>query len=111
MSLKDDILNSGLKRELVDVPQWGVGPFYVRQITMYERLTWSNWPKTEDGEKENFLERVLVQCLVDEAGDNIFQPEEYNLLINQADVVMGKVVAAAFKINGIGNDSDAEKKD
>ena len=112
-SLRDKILAaSDLKRELVEVPEWGMS-VYVATMTGTERDAFESSTVTVRGKKKdinlnNFRARFLVKVLVDETGERIFSDADATDLGKKNSTILTRLFEVAQKLNGLG-DEDVEE--
>ena len=109
MLLNRDLILSAddSKREKVAVPEWG-GDLYVATMSGAARDAWEQSlvirknGKTEPN-LENMRARLVVACLVDEAGNRIFKDEDAAALGKKSSKVLERLAKVAQKLNGIGD--------
>ena len=100
-----------MKRVEVDVPEWG-GSVLVRSLTRREMDEWdaSRWVAGPDGKLvwngENIEARFTALCAVDDEGNRLFDDAE--TLGTKNAVAVGRIFAAAQKVNGIGVEAGAK---
>lgn len=109
-SIKDMILGADdLKREVVEVPEWGV-TVVVSEMNGRDREAWSHetFITKQDGDeiksevvREDFAARLLVRCLCDEDGNKLFSPDELAALSAKNGKVLNRLFAVADRLNGI----------
>ena len=113
---RDDILKiDDLKREAVDIPEWG-GSIYVRELTGAERSElFALWKQDESDEKQvqdSFAIIVatvrLTACAED--GKPLFNADDILRIRNLNAKVLDKIYKEAAKINGFGADGIKEAK-
>jgi len=104
-----------LKRELLKVVQIDLGNdecVYVRQMTAYERdkMEQSMRKETKNAKGEsnfelaldNFRAKLAVNCICDEKGELLLQPEDYlTLSKNMSASRMEKIIDKAQELNAI----------
>jgi hypothetical protein len=114
MILNRDLILSAddVKREKVSVPEWG-GDLFVATMSGTARDAWEQTlvvrknGKTEPN-LENMRARLVVACLVDEAGNRIFKDEDAPALGKKSSRVLERLAKVAQRLNGIG-DSELEE--
>lgn len=103
-----------LKREWVDVPEWG-GGVYVRSmpglaLDRYEQgmLSRRTVEKDKDGKEkavkvnlENVRAELVVLAACDEKGEPLFTTEQVEALGKKSGAALNRVVAAAQRLNGM----------
>jgi len=104
MSLLDRaaiIAANDLKREEVDVPEWG-GTVVVRELTAKERDTFFEWvrKKGEDAFPD-FRVRAVRLSLIDEQGDHLFMAEDEPELARKSTAVIDRLFEVASKLSGL----------
>lgn len=108
---RDDILHADdLPVEKVDVPEWG-GHVYVRGLTGAERDAYeSEIVRARDGgdgdddvevNLENIRARLLVRCLVDEAGERLFTEADVEALGAKSGSAVQRCWERARQLSGI----------
>lgn len=117
---RDDIMRAqDLKRELVEVPEWG-GSVYVRGLTGSERGLWeqslSRVQPTAPGREaavQFHLEEMRVTlctlCLVDENGARLFKDQEVKLLGRKSSQALQRVYDVAARLSAIGEGAVAQE--
>lgn len=92
-----------LASEEVPVPEWG-GTVRVRMMTGAERdalgATLLGADKKVD--MSQYRIRLLAACLVDEAGEPLFGPDEVGLLGAKSGVALDRVYRVAERLNDVG---------
>jgi hypothetical protein len=119
MSLRDIILAApDLRREPIGVPEW-VDPdgkpvtVWISMMSGAERSAWSDEAFDDEGKvrSQNLRSRLLVHCLVDEAGTPIFTAADVDALEKKSSAVLSRLFEHAKRINGMTADAvdNAEK--
>lgn len=108
---KEQILAaSDVTIKTVDVPEWG-GSVAVRSVSAKGRAVFENifteWGK---GNIELAYPKILALTLCDEQGNLLFSESEAEALGNKNGTVAGRLVKAAFEINGIGGAATEQAK-
>lgn len=92
-----------LASEEISVPEWG-GTVRVRMMTGAERdalgATLLGADKKVD--MSQYRIRLLAACLVDEAGQPLFGPDEVGLLGAKSGVALDRVYRVAERLNDVG---------
>lgn len=102
-----------MKTEDVPVPEWG-GEVRIRTLTGTERDEFeaSMVEMKKDGSAkrnvENVRARLLVLCIVNEQGEQMFNRADIKLLGRKSASALDRVVEACNKLNGI-SDKDIEE--
>ena len=101
---RDQILAAqDLASEEISVPEWG-GAVRVRMMTGAERdalgATLLGADKKVD--MSQYRIRLLAACLVDEAGQPLFGPDEVGLLGAKSGVALDRVYRVAERLNDVG---------
>lgn len=106
-----------LKKELVDVPEWGEGvQVWVKELTAEQRDSYeqSLTDIKQKGNKTqvtpNFINskaRFAVKCIVDEKGNRIFQDVEAKKLGRLSAQAINRIVEAGYRLSGM-NKEDLE---
>lgn len=108
-SLRDRILAApDLKREAVYVPQWGFN-VYVRTLTGAELDAWQASLVNFDGKRPrlqmaNQRARLVVKCVVDEAGNRLFKDDEADALGRKSAAAIQVLFDAAQRLNALSDD-------
>lgn len=106
MTLKEDIIASDDKpTEWVATPEWPTAKgVYVKTVSAAEREAWESSIQTDEEGKPVMIGarcRFLVKCLVDEAGDRIFQDDESELLGEKSSRVIDRLWEVADRMNTV----------
>lgn len=113
LSKKEILAADDLGSEVVTVEEWG-GEVIVREMTGQERSDWesemfSKKPKStkekdilETADMSYAREKLLVRCLVDEAGQHLFTVKELGELAKKSAAVLNYLYGKAATLNGIG---------
>lgn len=104
MSLLDRaaiIAANDLKREEVDVPEWG-GTVVVRELTAKERDTFFEWVrKNGDNAFSDFRVRAVRLSLIDEQGNHLFDEADEPGLASKSTAVIDRLFEAASRLSGL----------
>jgi hypothetical protein len=102
MLSRDQILDADDKRYMeVDVPEWG-GKLRVKTMTSAERQRFQAKIQAQSkGVPDDLMEQIVVACVVDENGDNLFTPEDIDLLSSKSSIPVSTVFSAAAELNGM----------
>lgn len=117
MSLREEILaKADSAREAVEVPEWGQ-TLYVRALSARARDAWDadNTERSKSGDAKlmvNFRARLVALAVVDEQGQPVFTLEDAEVLGEKSAKAIGRLFAAAVKLNGMSQAglAEAEKK-
>jgi hypothetical protein len=92
-----------LASEEISVPEWG-GSVRVRMMTGAERdaLGASLLGADKKVDMSQYRIRLLAACLVDEAGQPLFGPDEVGLLGAKSGVALDRVYRVAERLNDVG---------
>lgn len=111
---RDQILNADdLKTEDVTVPEWG-GTVRIRTLTGTERDAFeaSMVEMKKDGsvkrQVENVRARLVTLCIINEAGEQVFNNADVRLLGNKSAAALDRVAAAAQELNAFSDSDIAE---
>lgn len=101
-----------LKREEVQVPEWG-GSVFIRCMTGTERDAFESEAYTVRGKdveinRENFRARLLVRVLVDEKCDRLFSQKDIAALGAKSGKALDRIFTSAMKINGLSKEDVEE---
>lgn len=103
---RDQILSStDLKRELVDVPEWG-GSVYVRELTATERdeLELACWQESQRSGRplaRHYRARLVAMSVCDENGKPLFTASDVDALAAKSGRVIGRLTDVAGRLAGI----------
>lgn len=108
---KNSILAANdLKRETVPCPEWG-GDVIIQEIGAIARDRL--WPALLDANGKNdpinVAGKVLVRCIVDDAGERIFTDEDAELLGKRSPAVINRLFRVAEKLIVLHTDAAAIK--
>jgi len=112
MLTREQILQADDLRHLdVDVPEWG-GMVRVRVATSRERTKFQQIiGKAKDGMPDNFMERWVAACAIDEKGKSLFSgADDVKELSEKSSVALTKVFNACMELNGMTEGSVEEIK-
>jgi hypothetical protein len=105
---RDQILESSdLKKESVDVPEWG-GTVTVRTMTGTDRDAFESslYPAGPDGVRKsdpsNMREKLVAMTVVDDAGNRIFTGDDISAIGRKSSAAIERVFLVAQRLNGIG---------
>lgn len=114
MGLKDDILQADdLQREAVDVDAWGV-TVYVQELPALDMQGWATrmdelQEEIISGEADvDWRAELLVETLVDEDGERIFEDSDVPELSRKANTVLDELADASMRVNGFDPDEMEE---
>jgi hypothetical protein len=95
-----------LKTEDIPVPEWG-GEVRIRMLTGEERdqfeasMVELKKDGTTKANRENVRARLLVLCIVNEQGEQMFNRADIKLLGRKSAKALERVINAANELNGI----------
>lgn len=111
---RDEILDAkDLKTEDIAVPEWG-GTVRIKTLTGTERDTFeqSLVEMKKDGSvksnRENVRARLVALCIVNEAGEALFNNADIRLLGRKSASALDRVASAAQELNAFSDDDVAE---
>lgn len=116
---RDGILGAvDIKSEKVPVPEWG-DEVIIRGLTGEELDAFQGsirqFRPTFDGKgmepvliQDNMRAKLLVKCLVDEAGDRLFQDSDASALGGKNGAVIDRLYDVASALSGLSEDEKAE---
>jgi hypothetical protein len=116
---RDGILGAvDIKSEKVPVPEWG-DEVIIRGLTGEELDAFQGsirqFRPTFDGKgmepvliQDNMRAKLLVKCLVDEAGDRLFQDSDASALGAKNGAVIDRLYDVASALSGLSEDEKAE---
>jgi len=111
MSLsRNDILNADdLKKEKVDVPEWG-GFIYMKTQTGTEKDAFESSMLNAKGEVslDNLRARMVAMCAVDEESNRIFSDADVEALGKKSAAALDRCFSVAKRLNGT-TDEDIEQ--
>jgi hypothetical protein len=101
-----------IKSERVLVPEWG-GEVMVRGLSGRARDEWEasmlvQRGKTRVQDLADLRARLVVRCVVDEAGDLVFTPGDLDAVSGKSGAALNRVFEVAAKLSGI-SDDDVEE--
>lgn len=109
---KNTILSAvDLARETVNVPEWG-GDIVLQEMTALDREKLRG-ELDIDGDKvstDNLAGRVLVRCIVDDAGVRIFNDDDAEILGNKGQKPLRRLFEKAMAMNAMFTDDEEEVK-
>jgi len=99
MLTKEQILSADDLRTVdVNVPEWG-GVIRLQTITARDRQKFHSGGTK--GAMDDFMERFIVACAVDEKGKQLFAGEDVKALGNKSATALNRVFEAAVELNGM----------
>lgn len=112
LTLEDIRRSDDLKRESVDVPEWG-GTVYVRELTGRDkdRFDEAVYANTKAGEVIRGV-RVLLVCLsvCDDQGVRLFADTDLEWLADKSGAIIERLYEAASRLNGLGAEAFEDTK-
>jgi hypothetical protein len=102
MLTRDQILDADDRKFTdVDVPEWG-GKLRVKTMTSAERQRFQAKVQAQPkGVPDDLMEQIVVACVVDENGDNLFSLEDIDILSSKSSIPIATVFSAAAELNGM----------
>ncbi len=106
MDLRNAIITADdLKREQVEVPEWGV-TVYVRTMTgaekdLYEEETYKFNGDDVEINRRNLRARLVVKTLCDENGKRLFNDGEQDLIASKSGAAIDRIFEVASKLNAL----------
>jgi hypothetical protein len=115
MLSRDAILAADdLEKELVSVPEWG-GDVWVRCMTATERDEWEASVVTMDNKGQNpkadlrnIRAKLVVRCVIDEAGVRVFGEEDTVALGAKSAAALDRLYAVAARLSKISKEDEKE---
>jgi len=99
MLTREQILSADDLRHVdVEVPEWG-GTMRLRTITAKDRQKFH--ASGTKGVMNDFLERFIVACAVDDKNKPLFTEEDVKALGNKSANALNRVFEAAVELNGM----------
>lgn len=94
---REQILASRAERKPVplEVPEWG-GEVFVRVLSAKDQMELSEGIKPTE-----MPVKVIIHCLVDEAGEPIFADEDFETLAAEEFPIIMRIFAVVAKLNGL----------
>ena len=105
MLTRDAILKAkDRKTEKVKVPEWG-GEVLVAAMSGHDRDAFEASIVTSDGRTNmaNMRAKLVAACVVDEAGNRLFQPADIEALGGKSASALDRIVATAQRLNRLGD--------
>lgn len=104
----DDVFKADdLKREKVDVPEWGGYVFIQTMMGADRDLYEASCVVERSGQYEqtfdNMRAKLIARCAVDDDGKRIFSEKQVVLLGKKSAKALDRLFAAAQKLNGLSN--------
>ena len=100
MLTKDQILQANDTRTIdVEVPEWN-GTVRVKVMSSLERQQFQAVVNKKKDETL-FMERLIIQCVVDAEGNRIFDEIDLKQLGAKSSLAMARVFEAAAELNGM----------
>lgn len=107
---KEAILNSSdLKRETVDVPEWG-GEVLVRELTSAERDQFEIFilERKKQDDYRGVRAKLLSLTVVNEAGERLFSDDDIEALAQKSASAVDRIFSVAQRLSGFGIDKFKE---
>ena len=112
MLSRDAILKAkDRKTETVKVPEWG-GEVLVTAMSGHDRDAFEASIVTADGRTDlkNMRAKLVAACVVDEAGNRLFQPADIEALGGKSASALDRIVQVAQRLNRLGDKQLEELK-
>jgi hypothetical protein len=109
---KDAILAADdIQTQRVEVPEWG-GDVMVRGLTGQQRDAWEAGLSVRRGKQlvpdmRNFRARLVVMCVVDETGAEVFGLGDVDALSGKSGAALDRIYDVAARLSGI-SENDVE---
>jgi len=101
MLTKDQIIQADDKRFAdVEVPEWR-GFVRIKTMSAKDRQQFQSSISTKGKVADDFMERLIICCLVDDKGKQIFEQADIKLLSDKSSVAINKIFSAAVELNGM----------
>lgn len=101
MDLRESILGAeDCRPEAVAVPEWNA-TLHVRPLTGLELLRFEEWTEATKCDQTTKMARLVVLCVVDEAGGQLFKDGDEQLLARKSGTALMKVFLVAARLNGM----------
>lgn len=94
-----------LERAPVTIKEWGGGPYYVRELTGFER---DEWEAAIMADRVRARAITVVRTLVNEAGERVFTDADVDPLRAKSGRLIARLSEKARKLNRLG-DEDVEE--
>ena len=111
LATKDSILNAkDWNHTDVDVPHWG--RVRIRELSAAEYTDFArdfSSGNTKDVDALKLFGRLVVACVVDDAGEQVFTAEDLDAVQRKSLKTLQYVAEQILKFNGIGGDEELEK--
>jgi hypothetical protein len=90
-----------LETVVIEVPEWG-GSVTLRGMSGVDRTHFErSILKNETIDIENVYAKLLVRCIVDEAGNRMFTDADADALGAKSAVVLGRLAPVAQRLSGL----------
>ena len=105
MLSKEDILKADdLKREIINVPEWG-GEVQIRTMTGEERDSFdSEMIRDEKKTFKNIRAKFLALIICDDNGKRVFSDEDISALGKKSAAALDRIFSAGQKLNKLTNE-------
>lgn len=115
MILNRDAIRScnDLKRELVNVPEWG-GDVYVRELSVAELQGYLMMMREGQSDISNIdtskmdiaktMTKLVIYCVVDEDGNRLFTMDDAEWLEGKSVKALKRVASVAQRLSGMGEE-------
>jgi hypothetical protein len=112
MLTRDQILKAkDRKTETLNVPEWG-GEVIVSAMSGHDRDAFEASIVRADGRTDmaNMRAKLVAACVVDEAGNRLFQPADIEALGGKSSSALDRIVSVAQRLNRLGDQQLEELK-
>lgn len=104
---REQILATSVKREFVEVPEWG-GGVYVKEMDGAGIDEWEQAISATG--RENARAVTLVRCIVDESGARLFQDGDATELGTKSGLALSRCAEAFRRLNKLGGDQEEKNR-
>jgi len=112
MSLKNQIFAShDLKTEVLDIFEWGIPNFNIRELTAAQRGQLFEKIQDLDGKPiadDQYFAILVSMGAIDADGERIFSDEDVDALLEKSPFVLRRIGKAINTLSGITTDSVSE---
>ncbi|QXE85970.1 hypothetical protein KP003_16645 [Geomonas nitrogeniifigens] len=92
-----------LKREVVDVPEWGEGAqVIVGEMSALQRMEYSAAAEAEENKNKPWVALALVFMLINEDGERVFSVEDVDFLAKKKQAVLERLFSVGSRLNIVG---------
>jgi len=107
---RDAILGAeDLKRERVEVPEWG-GAVFVQELTGQDRDEWESSIVSIQGteakiDSRNLRAKLVSLCVVDEDGKRLFTTKDVQALGRKSAAALDRIVEVSKRMSALNDDT------